>query len=141
MWLAMDWLPRMMGLRNAINERFDVDPSGAIINTSGESVSLKSINDVERDMGIEGQIKFVIYLDRNDKDNALWRVRAVNVAPKSFKTRVSLKEEWRGMERNELIKRSSIPGAVFVHNAGFLGGAKTREDALKMARDSLAAQV
>ncbi|KAG9508653.1 UPF0160 protein C27H6.8, partial [Fragariocoptes setiger] len=141
MSLAMGWLPSLKRLRNVINKRFDVDPSGAIVDTAGEHLSPKSIYIVERQMGIEGQIKYVISVDRTDEYNAPWRVVAVNVSPKSFESRVPLKEEWRGLDRDKLIKKSGIPGAVFVHNSGFLGGAKTHEDVLRMARGSIAAQV
>lgn len=53
--------------------------------------------------------------------------------------RLSLKEEWRGLRDEELSKISGIPGCIFVHASGFIGGNKTREGALQMALQSLKA--
>lgn len=53
--------------------------------------------------------------------------------------RLSLKEEWRGLRDEELSKISGIPGCIFVHANGFIGGNKTREGALQMALQSLKA--
>lgn len=36
-----------------------------------------------------------------------------------------------------LVKKSNIEDIVFVHNNGFIGGAKSYESTLKMAIDSL----
>ena len=51
--------------------------------------------------------------------------------------RLSLPESWRGLRDEELSKRCSIKDCVFVHASGFVGGNKTKEGALTMARESL----
>lgn len=48
-------------------------------------------------------------------------------------------EAWRGVRDEELSQVSGIPGGVFVHAAGFIGGNATYEGALEMARKSIAA--
>lgn len=53
--------------------------------------------------------------------------------------RVSLLEVWRGLRAEELCDIAGIPGCVFVHANGFIGGNLTKEGALKMALDTLAA--
>ena len=45
--------------------------------------------------------------------------------------------EWRGVRDEELSKLSGIPGCIFVHASGFIGGNETYEGALEMARRTL----
>lgn len=47
--------------------------------------------------------------------------------------------EWCGVRDDELSKLSGIDGCIFVHASGFIGGNKTREGALTMARRALEA--
>jgi len=44
-----------------------------------------------------------------------------------------LHEEWRGVRDEDLSSVSGIPGCVFVHTSGFIGGNKTLEGAMTMA--------
>ena len=55
----------------------------------------------------------------------------------SFENRKPLPAEWRGLRDDELSVISGIPGCIFVHAAGFIGGNKTFEGALQMARKAL----
>ena len=67
------------------------------------------------------------------QDNAgKFRVQAVNV-PGSFESRKPLPLAWRGVRDEELSKKSGIPGCIFVHASGFIGGNATYEGALEMA--------
>jgi uncharacterized UPF0160 family protein len=59
-------------------------------------------------------------------------VQAVN-EPGSFALRKGLPAAWRGLRGAELDATSGVPGGVFVHAAGFIGGHDTEEGALKMA--------
>jgi uncharacterized UPF0160 family protein len=59
------------------------------------------------------------------------------VEGQAFENRLSLPEEWRGVRDEDLEKVSGIEGAKFVHAAGFIGGNKTYEGALKMAQIAL----
>ena len=54
--------------------------------------------------------------------------------------RLSLLEEWRGVRDAELTEKSGIPGCIFVHAAGFIGGNETYEGALEMAKRTLSAR-
>lgn len=56
---------------------------------------------------------------------------------KSFQNRLSLPKEWQGLRDEELSAKSGIPGGVFVHASGFIGGNATYEGVLAMARRSL----
>lgn len=55
-----------------------------------------------------------------------------------FTHRLPLPEPWRGLRDEALDQVSGIPGCVFVHTSGFIGGHHTREGALSMARATLA---
>jgi uncharacterized UPF0160 family protein len=50
-----------------------------------------------------------------------------------------LKKEWCGLRDDELSQISGIPGCVFVHANGFIGGNKSKEGALRMAQETLLA--
>lgn len=52
--------------------------------------------------------------------------------------RLPLPESWRGLRDEALDQVSGIPGCIFVHASGFIGGHRTREGALSMARATLA---
>ena len=51
--------------------------------------------------------------------------------------RLSLPEAWCGVRGAELDTVAGIPGCVFVHANGFIGGNETYEGVLKMATTSL----
>ena len=50
---------------------------------------------------------------------------------------VPLLEVWRGIRDEQLSELSGIPGCVFVHANGFIGGNVSYEGALKMAQKTL----
>lgn len=72
-----------------------------------------------------------------DERGTQWRVQAVSVAPGSFQSRLPLPEKWRGLRDDELSQVSGIPGCVFAHISGFIGGNLTKEGALAMAKAAL----
>ena len=59
------------------------------------------------------------------------------LTPGSFENRAPLPEPWRGIRDQELSDLSGIPGCVFVHASGFIGGNETYDGALAMARKTL----
>lgn len=74
------------------------------------------------------------------EEKKAWRVQGIPENWGSFDLRIGLKEEWRGIkDMPELIAASGIPDIVFVHNSGFIGGAKSYESTLKMAVESIEA--
>lgn len=48
-----------------------------------------------------------------------------------------LPEKWAGLRTEDLEAISGISGSEFVHFSRFIGGHKTREGALEMARKAL----
>lgn len=72
-----------------------------------------------------------------DEREKKWRVQAVSVSVGSFQNRRSLPAAWRGLRGEELSAAATIPGLVFVHASGFIGGANTQAAAVEMARRAL----
>lgn len=74
---------------------------------------------------------YVVYEDETSKS---WRVQSVPVATESFESRKLLPEEWRGLRDSELDQVTGVEGGIFVHRTGFIGGHKTKEGAIELAR-------
>lgn len=128
------WWPARKIVEDSILSRFDIDKSGEIVELlSGHCPWKEHLFELEKQMSIEEQIKYIIFCDNNDR----WRVQAVPVTPKSFLLRIPLAKEWQGLRDVELSKVSGIKDCVFVHSSGFIGGNATREGALQMASKSL----
>ncbi|XP_042043921.1 MYG1 protein C694.04c-like [Salvia splendens] len=90
--------------------------------------------ELEEEMKINPPIKYGLYQDDRSKS---WRVQAVAMAPDRFESRKALPAPWRGLRDDELSRESGIPGGVFVHMSGFIGGSQTYEGALAMAKAAL----
>lgn len=88
---------------------------------------------MKKENNAEGEIKFVLFKDSTGK----WRVSTVSVTSTSFEFRLGLPEELRGLRDEELSKAAGVEGCIFIHAAGFIGGAQTEEAVLKLARMSL----
>ncbi|XP_071795449.1 MYG1 exonuclease-like [Asterias amurensis] len=129
------WWPARELVETALKERSQVDKSGEIVVFKEGGCPWKEhLFSLEKSLSIETPIKYVLYSDSNGK----WRVQCVAVSSNSFSNRLSLPEKWRGIRNEELSELSGIPGCIFVHANGFIGGNETYEGALQMARTSLA---
>ena len=67
----------------------------------------------------EGAATYIVYPDESGGN---WRIQAVPVSPHSFESRKALPEPWRGVRDDALSELSGIPGGIFVHASGFIGG-------------------
>lgn len=63
-----------------------------------------------------------IYILYPDETGGNWRIQAVPISPDSFVSRKPLPAEWRGLRDSELSNTTDIPGGIFVHASGFIGG-------------------
>jgi len=79
--------------------------------------------------------KFVVF-----ESGGSYRVMQIPVEPGSFEGRLSLPESWRGLNDEELDSVTGIPGGIFVHKAGFIGGWKTQEAAYAAATKAIRMQ-
>jgi len=87
-------------------------------------------------MSVTTPILYVLYEDEREKK---WRIQCVPPAPGSFDQRKGLPAAWRGLRDEVLSEAAGVPGCVFVHASGFIGGNATYEGILDMACKSVAA--
>lgn len=130
---GLGWLPAKALVRTAIEGRNAVDASGKIVVFDQFCPWKEHLYEIERELGIEGQIEFVLFTDSSGS----WRVSTVPVSSGSFEFRRGLPEALRGLRDDVLSEKSGVPGCIFIHTAGFIGGAKTKESALQLAKMSL----
>lgn len=129
------WMPARALVEEALTQRLQVDPSGEIIELAKGGCPWKEhLYHLESELSPPVTIAFVIYTDQAGQ----WRVQCVPKELHSFQSRLPLPESWRGLRDEALDQVSGIPGCVFVHASGFIGGHRTREGALSMARATLA---
>uniref|UniRef100_A0A0N5AA10 UPF0160 protein MYG1, mitochondrial n=1 Tax=Syphacia muris TaxID=451379 RepID=A0A0N5AA10_9BILA len=142
-YLLKSWLPAKNIVLKAINERFEVFLfKQYILHFIGKIIVLRDsycpwiqhLFELEKELGITG-ITYAIFPDRTSES---WRVRAVPVDKnKMFENRLSLPVEWRSLRDNELSEVAKIRDCIFVHSSGFIGGNRSLQGALEMARKSL----
>ncbi|XP_074308136.1 uncharacterized protein LOC141643013 [Silene latifolia] len=132
--LAKSWLPARSIVVECLLARKDIDPSGEIMVLNRFCPWKLHLFELEEEMKSDPLVKYVVYQDERSKH---WRVQAVAVSPDSFESRKPLPEQWRGLRDNELSGKSGIPGGVFVHMSGFIGGNVSYEGALAMAKAAL----
>lgn len=131
------WLPARSVVEKAFGERASYDAEGRIMVLSGQSCPWKDhLYTLEEENKEAGRVLYVLYPEKPTPD-AKWRIQTVPVTKDSFESRKALPKEWRGVRDEELDKVSGVPGCVFVHAAGFIGGNKTFEGALELAKKAL----
>ncbi|KAM6294442.1 LOW QUALITY PROTEIN: MYG1 exonuclease [Aegotheles albertisi] len=129
------WLPARALVEEAVRRRFEVDASGAVLELPGGGCPWKEhLFLLERELALPRPLQLVLFPDRGGQ----WRVQSVPTGPHTFESRLPLPEPWRGLRDEALSLLTGIPGCVFVHASGFIGGHRTREGALEMARRALA---
>jgi uncharacterized UPF0160 family protein len=129
MFSANVWLPGRTIVQAAIDNRFETHSSGLIIELSSFCPWEEHFFFLEKEMGIEPTIKYVLFTDKNGS----WRVRAVPLSKGNFLLRIPLLKSWCGLRDEELSTVSGIGGCIFAHSSGFIGGNLSKDGALKMA--------
>lgn len=133
---AQIWLPARQLVLADLSSRKDVDPSGAVVALSTFCPWKEHLHQLEQELGCPGEVLYVLYQDEREGS---WRVQAVGQAPGSFASRKALPAPWRGLRDEALSEAAGVPDLVFVHASGFIGGGKTKEAALALARKAVAA--
>lgn len=119
-------------VRTAWDNRLEFHASGEILKLDKFCPWKGSLNEIEKDLGQEGLIKFVIF-----ESGGSFRISTVPPTPESFDMRVPLRKDWQGIREKELQQACGFDDAIFVHNTGFIGGARTQATAVRMAELSM----
>ncbi|TID14991.1 hypothetical protein CANINC_004662 [Pichia inconspicua] len=118
---------------DAFASRFDVHESGKILVFERFIPWKEHLFNVEKEHNAQGEILYVLFPDSGNT----WRIAAVPLSSSSFDSRKKLPEAWRGLRDDALSEKTGVPGCVFIHAAGFIGGAKTKEAVLELAKMAL----
>ncbi|CAM9685553.1 unnamed protein product [Ascophyllum nodosum] len=134
--LAMSWWPARSIVAESLARRKEEHPSGQIAVLRSYCPWKGHLLELEEEMGIAGELKFVLYSEGPDPDSK-WRIQAVPQSEDSFALRLSLAKPWLGLRGEELSAKCGVEGCVFVHVNGFIGGNATGGGAMAMAAKSL----
>ncbi|KAI1121530.1 putative UPF0160 protein C27H6.8 [Nemania abortiva] len=129
------WLPARAIVQAAYAKRNEYDAQGRVMVLEGQAVPWKDhLYALEEEQGTEdgNKVLYVLYPEKPMPD-AKWRIQAVPVTKDSFQSRKALPEPWRGARDEALDEITGVPGGVFVHASGFIGGNKTFEGAKALA--------
>ena len=141
-FFAFSWLPAREIVLKAINDRFAVHESGRII-TLPQSLPWKQhLFELESELSLvakdnDKNIVYVLFPENVSVKGTKWRIQAVPKSLIGFENRKSLPDAWRGLRDQQLSELADIPGCIFVHASGFIGGNLTYEGAREMAVKSL----
>lgn len=135
--LSDSWWPARSLVADAMATRCEVHPSGQIMVLTHFCPWKDHLFELEAEAGDSGNgsgsLLYVLYQDTGGS----WRIQAVPADPTSFESRKKLPAAWRGVRDEALSALVGVPGAVFVHASGFIGGHATKEGALSMAVQAL----
>ncbi|KAI8963788.1 metal-dependent protein hydrolase [Daldinia sp. FL1419] len=133
------WLPARVIVQEAYKKRLQFDPEGRVMVLEGQAVPWKDhLYTLEEEEGESAKkVLYVLYPEKPVPD-AKWRIQAVPVTEGSFESRKALPEPWRGARDEQLDEVSGVPGGVFVHASGFIGGSKTFDGVKALAEKACA---
>jgi len=122
---------------NLVRESFDAreafHPCGEIMFMDRFAPWKAFVEEIEKELGMEGKLKFMIAQDQRK----LWKIQTMPKNQGSFDIRVPLCEAWCGLRNAELNAATGLSDTEFVHRAGFIGGAWSKESAINMALKSI----
>lgn len=108
-------------------------------------MDLEEEDEKEEEKGGEGgassdhssKVLYVVFKESPTPD-AKWRIQAAPANRDTYESRKALPLAWRGLRDEELDRTiGGVPGAVFAHASGFIGGHKTFEGVVDMTRKAL----
>jgi len=133
--LAQHWWPARSIVQEAMDSRLSIHASGQIILLSNACPWKDHLFEVESSLKLSPD-QLVLYALYQDTGGS-WRVQAVPQDPNSFKSRKTLPRDWCGLRDDVLSAATGLPGSIFVHTGGFIGGHATKEGAVAMAVQAL----
>eukprot|EP00276_Gloeochaete_wittrockiana_P017262 CAMPEP_0184347258 /NCGR_PEP_ID=MMETSP1089-20130417/15383_1 /TAXON_ID=38269 ORGANISM="Gloeochaete wittrockiana, Strain SAG46.84" /NCGR_SAMPLE_ID=MMETSP1089 /ASSEMBLY_ACC=CAM_ASM_000445 /LENGTH=337 /DNA_ID=CAMNT_0026678229 /DNA_START=191 /DNA_END=1201 /DNA_ORIENTATION=+ len=137
-FIALSWLPAREMVLEALQERHNIHGSGQVILLNNSCPWKEHLMILEKELGLiepHQQILYALFADTAGS----WRIQCVPKGSEGFENRKSLPEPWRGKRDEELSACTSVPGCIFIHASGFIGGAATKEAVLQLASLSLEA--
>ena len=136
---ANSWLPARHQVKQAYDARLQYDSQGRILVLSEGMPWSDHLYNLEKEtqlpQGVAPHVLYVLFPE--DKPEGKWRIRAVSKENGGFENRKDLPDAWKGVRDEQLDQISGIQGCVFVHAAGFIGGNKSYDGALAMAKKAL----
>ncbi|KAF1955615.1 metal-dependent protein hydrolase [Byssothecium circinans] len=133
------WLPARKLVKEAFDARLQYDPQGRILVLNEGMPWADHLYNLEKETpipdGVAPQVLYVLFPESTPEGK--WRIRAVSKENSGFENRKDLPDPWKGMRDEQLDALTGIPGGVFVHAAGFIGGHKNYDGALAMAKKAL----
>jgi uncharacterized UPF0160 family protein len=136
---SQSWLPAREIVKQAFSERTKYDTAGRLIVIPWKPEGVPwadHLYSLEEETGSKGSVLYALFGESGEA-NSKWRIRAVSLEPGSFENRKGLPEAWRGVRDEELSKVADVPGCVFVHASGFIGGNQSFDGALAMAKKAV----
>lgn len=137
---AQAWLPARNIVKKAYEERLQYDPQGRILVLPDGMPWADHLYSLEKEApipdGVAPQVLYVLFPEKPEPGSK-WRIRAVSKENGGFENRKDLPDPWKGVRDAQLDEVSGVPGCVFVHAAGFIGGNQTFEGALEMAKKAV----
>lgn len=128
------WLPARIKVADAYSRIASLTPPWNQILILDHPLPWKDhLSTIESTLQSQPPVLYVLWGESN-APGAAWRLQAVAVNHDSFKLRKPLPERWRGLRDDGLSEVVGLDGCIFVHASGFIGGNKTKQGALEMAR-------
>lgn len=130
------WLPARTLVHQTFDARKQYDREGRVMVFPRGCPWKDHLYTLEAENPDEEKVLYVLYPE-SEHEGAKWRVQAVSMSKDSFESRKPLPNRWRGVRDDQLSEVSGIEGCVFAHASGFIGGNKSREGALEMAKKAI----
>eukprot|EP01101_Sappina_pedata_P004284 TRINITY_DN1791_c0_g1_i1.p2 TRINITY_DN1791_c0_g1~~TRINITY_DN1791_c0_g1_i1.p2 ORF type:complete len:359 (-),score=176.50 TRINITY_DN1791_c0_g1_i1:56-1027(-) len=136
LYFTKSWLAAKSIVERSIDSRVRDTGSEQIFKLESHCPWSSHLYDIEREKKISSPILYALYQDPTGS----WRIQAVGEEGQNFRQRKGLPSPWRGVRDEELSKVSGVPDCIFIHAGGFIGGGKTYECVLELAKLALAHQ-
>jgi len=130
-YYCMSWLPARKLVIDAFATAQQTDYPEIIIISAGGVPWKEHLFDIEKEAGKAGKTLYTLFPEPNGD----WKVIAVPEKLGGFSNRMPL--PWKGLRDGDLDKASGIDGCIFVHASGFIGGNRTYEGVVAMAKKAI----
>lgn len=132
------WLPAREIVQEALSKRKEVHASGEIMKLPRFCPWQEHLFDLEAEEEAhrEPLVKYVLFQDSRGG----WRIQAAPKEKGKFENRLSLPKAWCGLRDKALDEVTEVPGGVFIHANGFIGGHTTEAGVIELAVKALAAK-